>query len=121
MTGAQAGTSCSGGWIAPDGGFYPTRYNEHIRVAATLRTTGSGPKDPWDVNDPWLKVESDGEVLFSVYLTQGQLDTVGDMLRAAPDCPYRSRLLASLRGLHELEDKPFRRAVSGSSFAAAGG
>jgi hypothetical protein len=118
---AQAGASCSGGWIAPDGRFYATRYNEHIRIASALRATGSGPKDPWDVADPWLKVMSDGEVLFSVYLTQGQLDTVGDMLRAAPDCSYRSQLLESLRGLHELEDKPFRRAASGSRFAAAGG
>jgi hypothetical protein len=101
-----------GGWIAPRGTFYPAGYNEHIRVAKRLRATGDGPKDPWDVVDPWLLVKSHGEVLFSVYLTQAQIDTVGDMLMAAPDSGYRSRLLASLRSLHELEEQPFRRVVA---------
>lgn len=110
-----------GGWIAPDGRFYPAGHNEHIGIAAALRATGRGPKDPWDVADPWLKVKTHGEVLFSIYLTQAQLDTVGDMLIAAPDCPYRSLLLASLRGLHELEAQPFRRQVAVAGGAAAGG
>jgi hypothetical protein len=101
-----------GGWIAPNGAYYAAGYNEHIGVAEQLRATGDGPKDPWDVADPWLLVKSHGEVLFSVYLTQAQVDAVGDVLMAAPDSAYRSELLASLRGLHELEEKPFRRVVA---------
>lgn len=112
MSAREAGAQCLGGWIAPDGRFYRADYNEHIRVAERLRATGSGPKDPWDVADPWLLVKSYGEVLFSVYLTQGQLDTVGDMLRAAPDTSYRSYLLASMRELRELETMPVRREVA---------
>jgi len=101
-----------GGWIAPNGAFYSAGYNEHIGVAERLRATGDGPKDPWDVADPWLLVKNHGQVLFSVYLTQAQVDTVGDMLIAAPASGYRSRLLASLRDLQELEEKPFRRVVT---------
>jgi hypothetical protein len=112
MPGHEAGARCLGGWIAPTGAFYPAGYNEHIRVAEQLRATGSGPKDPWDVADPWLLVKSHGQMLFSVYLTQAQIDTVGDMLVAASDSGYRSRLLASLRGLHELEENPVRRVVA---------
>jgi hypothetical protein len=108
----EAGARCLGGWIAPDGSFYPAAYGEHIRVAERLRATGAGPKDAWDVADPWLLVKSHGEVLFSIYLTQPQLDTVGDMLTAAPDSPYRDRLRESLRGLRELEEMPVRRVVA---------
>jgi hypothetical protein len=113
MTGTDAGAERRGGWIAPDGKFYPAGFNEHLRVAEMLRAAGGGPKDPWDVADPWLLVKSHGEVLFSVYLTQAQLDTLVDMLRAAPDCPYRSQLIASLRRLRELETAPVRRGVAG--------
>jgi hypothetical protein len=112
VTSQEAGAGCFGGWIAPNGTFHPTGYSEHLRVAEGLRATGDGPKDPWDVADPWLMVRSSGEVVFSIYLTQAQLDTVGDMLRAAPDTPYRSQLLKSLRRLHELEAHPFRREVA---------
>jgi hypothetical protein len=118
VSGADAGAARRGGWIAPDGRFYAAGYNEHLSVAAMLRATGSGPKDPWDVADPWLLVKCHGEVLYSVYLTQAQLDTLGDMLRAAPDGPYRSQLIASLRGLRELEERPERRRVVGCGGAA---
>jgi hypothetical protein len=120
VTGAEAGASCSGGWIAPDGRFYPAGYNQHLHVASALRATGCGPKDPWDVADVWLLVKSHGEVLFSIYLTQAQLDTLGDMLAAAPDCTYRSLLLASLRGLHDLEAHPVRRQVALKELGSGG-
>jgi hypothetical protein len=114
LTGTEAGARCSGGWIAPDGAFYPAAYNKHLRVASELRSTGSGPKDAWNVDDPWLLVKCHGEVLFSIYLTQAQMDTVGDMLLATPASGYRSQLLASIRGLRELEEQPVRRVVSGT-------
>lgn len=111
LAGQEAGRQRLGGWISPNGEFYPADHYEHLRVAQQLRATGDGPKDPWDVNDPWLMVKSHGEVLFSVYLTQAQVDTVGDMLLAAPNSTYRSLLLGSLRSLQELEHMSVRRVV----------
>src|SRR5690348_12730400 len=61
VPGDEAGARCLGGWIAPNGAFYPAGYNEHIGVAEKLRATGDGPKDPWDVADPWLMVKNHGQ------------------------------------------------------------
>jgi len=91
------------GWIGPDGRFYPAPQFHHIRVAAELRATGGGPRDPWNMRDGWVMVRAHGEVLALPSPTQAQMDTLGDMLRAAPESLYRSNLLASLRELRDLE------------------
>jgi hypothetical protein len=104
---AAAGAARLSGWIAPDGRFYSAPYLHHIRVAYELRATGEGPTDPWDMRDGWVMVRANGEALvLPNKLTQPQLDTLADMLIAAPESPYRSALLASLRRLRELETCP---------------
>jgi hypothetical protein len=106
---AEAGAGQLAGWIALDGRFYPAPQYHHIRVAHELRATGDGPADPWDMRDGWVMVKAHGEVLvLPRRVTQPQLDTLADMLIAAPDGPYRSWLLASLRRVRELEMCPER-------------
>jgi len=100
-----AGHRQLGGWIDPRGRFYPAAYCAHIRVAFLLRETGEGPAEPWLMAESWwAMVKSHGEVIARPdRLSQAQLDSLSDMLMAAPDGPYRSSLLASLRQLRELE------------------
>jgi hypothetical protein len=94
-----------GGWIAPGGRFYPAPQFHHIRVAYELRATGDGPADPWNMRDGWCMVRASGEALvLPRRVTQPQLDTLADMLIAAPDGSYRSWLLSSLRRVRELEE-----------------
>jgi hypothetical protein len=103
----EAGRTGVGGWIAPDGRFFPAPQYQHIRVGCELRQTGGGPTEPWDMRDGWVMVRSDGEALALPHrVTQPQLDTLADALIAAPAGPYRSALLASLRRLQELEACP---------------
>jgi hypothetical protein len=100
LPGEQAGREQAAGWIAPDGRFYPVPHWGHITVAAQLRAAGHGPEDPWDMRDGWVMVRAHGEaVALPDRVTQAQLDCLGDMLLGAPDGPYRSHLLASLRSL----------------------
>lgn len=104
ISGHDAGRGRVGGWIAPDGRFYPAPWLHHLRVSAALRATGDGPTEPWDMRDGWAMVRADGEVVVLPYqLTQPQLDTLGDMMMAAPASPYRSHIVASLRQLREVE------------------
>jgi hypothetical protein len=92
-----------GGWIAPDGRFYPAPWLHHLRVAAELRATGAGPADPWLMRDGWVMVRATGEVIaLPGRAAQAQLDTLGDMLCAAPHGSYRSLLRESLRTLLEM-------------------
>jgi hypothetical protein len=107
IPGAEAGRSGFGGWLAPDGRFFPAPQYQHIRVASELRQTGAGPTEPWDMRDGWVMVRADGETLALPHrVTQPQLDTLADALIAAPVGLYRSALLASLRRLQELEACP---------------
>jgi len=107
ISGAEAGRACAGGWIAPDGQFFPAPQYQHIRVGGELRDTGAGPTEPWDMRDGWIMVRADGEALALPHrITQPQLDTLADALLAAPDGQYRSALLTSLRRLQELEACP---------------
>lgn len=104
MPGEAAGRNRMGGWIAPDGTFYPAQRFHHLRIGAELRGTGDGPSDPWDMRDGWLMVRAHGEVLvLPDRLTQAQLDTLGDMLTAAPDGGFRSYILEALRTLREVQ------------------
>ena len=104
---AEAGQAGIGGWIAPAGEFYPASKYQHIRVGHELRRTGGGPTEPWDMRDGWVMVRWSGEALaLPDRVTQPQLDTLADMLIAAPVGPYRSELLTSLRRLQELEVCP---------------
>lgn len=104
MGGSTAGTERMGGWLDSAGRLYPADAYEHLQVAAILRATGDGPKEPWDVADSWVCVKTSGQFLCSVrHVTQAQLDTLGDMIHAAPDSTYRTRLLDSLRELQALE------------------
>src|SRR2546430_12266786 len=106
---AEAGRTGSGGWIAPDGRFYPAPQYGHISVARELRQTGGGPREPWDMRDGWIMVRSSGEALALPHrITQPQLDTLAAVLIIAPVGLYRSALLASLRQLQELEANPPR-------------
>jgi len=94
-----------GGWVSPGGEFFPAPHYHHLRVAAELRATGAGPGDPWRMTDGWCMVRANGEALvLSRKVTQSMLNTLADMLIAAPDGSYRSALLASLRLLRELEE-----------------
>ncbi|TMC11711.1 MAG: hypothetical protein E6J41_05165 [Chloroflexi bacterium] len=103
LSGTEAGRRRTGGWIAPAGTFYSAQYLHHLRVAAELRATGDGPGDPWDMRDGWVMVRCHGEVIaLPDRVSQAQLDTLADMLLAAPDTPYRSELMASLRLLLEM-------------------
>jgi len=100
----EAGAQRMGGWIAPGGRFYPAAHYEHIGVAAALRANGGGPCEPWGMRDGWVLVKTHGEVLaLPGRMTQPQLDTLGDMLEAAPEGRHRSALLASLRQLRDME------------------
>lgn len=104
LSGHEAGAGCHGGWIAPSGEFYAAPYLHHIRVGAELRATGGGPGDPWTMRDGWAMLRAHGEVVaLPGHLSQAQLDTLGDMLLAAPAGRWRSELLASLRQLREVE------------------
>ena len=104
---AEAGQAGIGGWIAPTGEFYPASKYQHIRVGLQLRRTGGGPTEPWDMRDGWVMVRWCGEALaLPDRVTQPQIDTLADMLIAAPVGPYRSELLTSLRRLQELEIRP---------------
>jgi hypothetical protein len=104
---AEAGQAGIGGWIAPAGAFYPASKYQHIRIALELRRAGGGPTEPWDMRDGWVMVRSTGEALaLPDRVSQPQLDTLADMLIAAPVGPYRSELLTSLRRLQELEICP---------------
>jgi hypothetical protein len=76
----------------------------HLRIAARLRATGDGPVDPWTMRDGWVMVRATGEVIaLPDYLSQPQWNTLGDMLIAAPDGQYRSRLLDSIHTIQQLE------------------
>lgn len=56
------------------------------------------------MRDGWVMVKAHGEALvLPGRATQPQLDSLADMLVAAPDGTYRSGLLASLRQLREQE------------------
>jgi hypothetical protein len=100
---AEAGARCLGGWIGPDGRFFVAAHWEHERVAARLRLMGSGPRDPWDVSDRWCLVKTSGQVLGALP-TQAQLDTVGELIQAAPfDCGYRAALREWLREVAGME------------------
>ena len=104
---AEAGHAGIGGWIAPDGRFYPASKYQLIRIALELRRAGGGPTEPWTMRDGWVMVRSTGEALaLPDRVSQPQLDTLADMLIAAPVGPYRSELLTSLRRLQELEICP---------------
>lgn len=105
LSGHEAGAQCFGGWLDASGRFYHAPYLHHVRVAAVLRATGDGPADPWDMaRTSWAMVKAHGEVLaLPGRLTQPQLDTLADMLLAAPAGRWRSDLLASLRQLREVE------------------
>ena len=121
---AEAGQAGIGGWIAPDGEFYPAEKYQHIRVGVELRRTGGGPTEPWDMRDGWVMVRWCGEALaLPDRVTQPQVDTLADMLIAAPAGPYRSELLTSLRRLQELEISPSppARSVPGRPAIAAMG
>ena len=103
VSGAEAGRKRLGGWIGNDGRFYAAPWLHHLRIAAELRATGDGPGDPWDMRDGWVMVRCHGEVIaLPDRVSQAQLDTLADMLLAAPDTPYRSELMASLRLLLEM-------------------
>src|SRR5437588_11039001 len=102
MSGIQAGSEQRGGWIAPDGKFYPAAWMQHIHVADQLRATGQGPTEPWDMRDGWVMVRTHGEVVCLYGLTQPQWDTLGDLLQAAPPGVYRASVLASVRQLHDV-------------------
>jgi hypothetical protein len=76
----------------------------HLRTAAELRATGDGPVDPWTMRDRWVMVRATGDVIaLPDYLSQPQWDTLGDMLIAAPEGPYKSRLVDSIRTIQQLE------------------
>jgi len=56
------------------------------------------------MRDGWVMVRASGEALaLPDRVSQPQLDTLADALISAPVGLYRSALLASLRGLLELE------------------
>jgi hypothetical protein len=100
---AAAGAQQLGGWLDRSGRFYPAPYNEHIRIAARLRKTGDGPAEPWLMRD-WCMVKSHGEVLvLPGQLSQRQLDSLGDILCAAPEGLYQRNIQASLRQIQQME------------------
>ncbi len=99
-----AGQRQLGGWMDQRGRFYPAAFGAHIRIAFLLRETGEGPTEPWDMRDGWCLVKANGDVwVLPNRVAQPQLDSLGDMLIAAPGGLYRSHLLLSLRRLRELE------------------
>ncbi len=81
----------SGGWLAPNGKFYPCAYSEHLRIAQDLafihyKEKGDGAQRL--EKEGWAKFYADGTCLLpSSYLyaqdgeyTKAQLDTLGDLL-----------------------------------------
>src|SRR5262245_60442259 len=105
ISASEAGVDRRAGWLSPEGPFYPCARWKHISMAARLREAGAGPADPWRMTDGWIMVRENGEVVaLPGRVTQAQLDTLMDMLVAAPlDSGYRAWMLDSLRQLAELE------------------
>jgi len=94
-----------GGWLDAQGRFYAAAYQQHIRVAERLRNTGAGPEEPWRLEQSsWILIKDYGEVFaLPGRITQRQYDFLGDVLIHAPNGPYRSYFLDSLRTLQNME------------------
>jgi len=85
----------SGGWLAPDGGFYPCRYMEHLSEAYRLSWVHHNSKDGEKEleRQGWAKVWNDGQVYHlgirnfeQDYLyTQAQINTLGALLVLATE------------------------------------
>jgi hypothetical protein len=94
---AEAGAQCMGGWIGPDGRFWPAAYGEHIAVGVLLGRWADGPRLQGRVDlRGWVQVRADGEAVI-LSLTQAQRDALGDMLAAAPASTWRGHLARCLR------------------------
>lgn len=87
----EAELKLRGGWLAPDGKFYPCRYMEHLNHAddlAFVHYKEEGDGEQRIEKEGWAKIYGDGVCLLpSSYkgdkggeYTQAQLDTLSDLM-----------------------------------------
>lgn len=86
----EAELKISGGWLAPDGKFYPCGYMEHLseayRLALVLYNSDDGEKTLEEKG--WAKILDNGIIFLLKYVsfdrdakyTQAQINTLGDLL-----------------------------------------
>jgi hypothetical protein len=82
----EAELKVSGGWLAPDGKFYPCGYMEHLgeayRLALVLHNDDDGEKTLEEKG--WAKILDTGITFLLTFerkgYTQAQINTLGDLL-----------------------------------------
>ena len=102
VPGRRSSAEAGGGWVSPDGRFWPAPDYRHQEVAkAVVKELGLnvGRGDPADYleNAGWSHVNDRGVIVTGVLdrtLTQRQLDTLFDLARAHPS--MRENMLAQL-------------------------
>lgn len=87
----EAKLKVSGGWLAPDGKFYPCGYMQHIGEAYSLALVhyNSDDGDKTLEEKGWAKICDDGTIFLLIRIrsfgedgkyTQAQINTLGDLL-----------------------------------------
>lgn len=111
------GLKVSGGWLSPEGNFYPCGYTEHLdmayRLAVSLFDSHDGEKFLED--NGWAKVWYDGRIInFRNWelrddYTQAQINTLGDLLVLARQEENRESYVENLaKELSRIREKEIR-------------
>lgn len=109
----EAKLKISGGWLAPDGKFYPCSYMEHLaeayRLALVHYNSDDGEKTLEEKG--WAKILGDGVIFLLTYdrkgYTQAQINTLGDLLVLAKQENregYAKKISQELQIIADLEE-----------------
>lgn len=97
----------SGGWLSPNGKFYPCGFCQHTKLAKKLALIyfDSQNGDTTLEDNGWAHVSYDASVLaISKRLSQAQLNNLMDIFSIAESIIYKTRLMRDINFYAETRD-----------------
>ena len=97
VAGLKAYPVRDGGWLSPNGDYYPSPHRNHDSITPLLAMAWYGIEGDRRILEErgWALVKHDGVVWFED-ITQAQVDALAMLLPTAPTSQYRSHLLMGI-------------------------